>query len=89
MMIFVWRVRNQSQTAHSSRALVSEMEHDIIGAMLSHNLSKLSLLEQERIRTDFCFVGASQGVDRDMEILRSIRAVLQAEKRAREPNKKK
>ena len=66
------------------------MGPDIVGAMLSHNLSKLPLLEQERIRIEFTFVGASQGVDRDMEILRSIRAVLRTEtKKVRELSGKK
>ena len=46
---------------------------DIAGSMLSHKLSKLPLVEQERIRAEFFFQGFSLGVDKNMEILRAIR----------------
>tara|TARA_B100000963_G_scaffold345230_1_gene349086 strand:+ start:907 stop:1128 length:222 start_codon:yes stop_codon:yes gene_type:complete len=49
---------------------------DIVGAMLTHNLSKLPHVEQDRLRTEFAFEGVSLGVTKDFELLRSIRASL-------------
>ena len=42
---------------------------DMVGAMLAHNLSKLPVHEQERIRAEFGFDGSSLGdVDKDMAL---------------------
>ena len=61
-------------------ALMSEMGLDIVGAMITHKLSKLPLSEQERLRTEFAFEGLSQSVDKDTSLLRAIRLSLKNEK---------
>ena len=60
---------------------MSEMElcTDPVGAMLSHKLSKLPLVEQELIRTEFKFQGVSLGLEKDFELLRAIRLSLRNE----------
>ena len=52
---------------------------DVVGAMISHNLSKLPQVEQARIRAEFNFDGTSLGVDNDFDLLRTIRRSLQNE----------